>query len=539
MAKSRDSGSHSSEAEGNENEPEVVDAAGERAEADAPADESPETRDESAEALPSGETEAATDPDGTGDDTENDTDVGDEPTGEIETETSAEHGDPAHDAGTDETDETASDDDAGDRADDAALAAALASAPLVAAAAAPLNPEPHHEDATSGTGGAHHDDSHHRHEDHEEGGKSLASKVLTGLILLLVGGGIALWGAPKIAPGLPDGLGPVKAWLLPGEREAARQIAALRDELGQRIDAVAGGPDEAAVAGMVESGVAAVRGELEARITALSDQVAAADSVEIEGRLSQLETRIEGLTGQLEAFGSGGDLSEAQLAEIGAFQAAVEGLRAEVSALAEQLGAQSQRIDEVEVAVTRRLDAARTEIETVTEEAEAKQTSAIVRAAVISIGASIEAGNPYRASLDIVAAETGVEPPPALAGAADSGVQSLGELRASFADAAHAAIRADIRARGGEGMGSRFAAFLEAQVASRSLTPRDGDDTDAVLSRADAALAKDDLAGALTEMEGLNDTAKAAMAGWLDAATARRDAVAAFDEFEEAIAAMN
>ena len=57
---------------------------------------------------------------------------------------------------------------------------------------------------------------------------SLASKVLVGLVLLLLGAGLALWGAPKLAPHLPSGMAGVADWLTPGVRDAEARIADAR-----------------------------------------------------------------------------------------------------------------------------------------------------------------------------------------------------------------------------------------------------------------------------------------------------------------------
>ena len=64
--------------------------------------------------------------------------------------------------------------------------------------------------------------------------------------------------------------------------------------------------------------------------------------------------------------------------------------------------------------------------------------------------------------------------PEGLTAAAASGVPTLAELRDSFPDAAHEAIRASIMASAGDGVVARSRAFLKAQVASRSLTPQPG-----------------------------------------------------------------
>ena len=92
-------------------------------------------------------------------------------------------------------------------------------------------------------------------------------------------------------------------------------------------------------------------------------------------------------------------------------------------------------------------------------------------------------------------------------------------------DAAHDAIRASIEAKSGDGILARSRAFLEAQIATRSLTPQEGSSADAVLSRMEEQLRQGNLAGAIDEAGKLPPDAAAAMSGWLEAARARNAAV--------------
>ena len=111
--------------------------------------------------------------------------------------------------------------------------------------------------------------------------------------------------------------------------------------------------------------------------------------------------------------------------------------------------------------------------------------------------------------------------PEGLTAAAASGVPTLAKLRDSFPDAAHEAIRASIMASAGDGVVARSRAFLKAQVASRSLTPQPGMAPDAVLSRMEDRLRRDDLAGAVAEAAQLPSEASAAMGSWLAGARLR------------------
>ena len=79
----------------------------------------------------------------------------------------------------------------------------------------------------------------------------------------------------------------------------------------------------------------------------------------------------------------------------------------------------------------------------------------------------------------------------------------------------------------------RVAAFLRRHTNARSLAPRDGDDVDAILSRAEAALSSGDVAGALAELETLPPEAAAPMQNWIDDAESRAAATAAMNELNQ------
>ena len=129
--------------------------------------------------------------------------------------------------------------------------------------------------------------------------------------------------------------------------------------------------------------------------------------------------------------------------------------------------------------------------------------------------------------------------PEGLSAAAETGVATLPSLRDSFPEAAHTAIRASIQASAGEGIVARSRAYLRAQVASRSLSPRPGGSPDAVLSRMEERLRNDDLAGALAEADALPSEATAAMADWLASARLRQGALEGLAALAGAVPATN
>jgi len=71
---------------------------------------------------------------------------------------------------------------------------------------------------------------------------------------------------------------------------------------------------------------------------------------------------------------------------------------------------------------------------------------------------------------------------------------------------------------------------LREQLNVRSVAPRDGDDADAILSRAQAAVSEGQLQAALDEITALPEVAQAKLSEWAGLAQIRVDAVQAADE---------
>ncbi len=241
---------------------------------------------------------------------------------------------------------------------------------------------------------------------------------------------------------------------------------------------------------------------------------------------------------------------ETRLEELEGVQGAVESLDARVDELSEGLSALETRVSDLEkrpiteaaspeavAAYERELQAVqdamatqRAEIEELLAEAEQKEASAemtaqeaTTRAAMMRILTALDTGTGFaEAGEDL--GQLGVDLPPELAGVADAGVDTMADLAAAFPDAARAALAA---ARKDEGGG--FGSFLKDQLGVRSLEPREGDDADAILSRAEAAVKEGRLLDAMAEIETLPEAARAAMSGWMDRAQTRAEAIAAAD----------
>lgn len=255
------------------------------------------------------------------------------------------------------------------------------------------------------------------------------------------------------------------------------------------------------------------------QLTALTARLDALDLGAIESRLAALESApavdIAPLQDQITAL-------SAKVAVI----PAGDDLRAQVQDLAAKV-AQSDPAPAIKAAIDAEMAAVRQAAQdmatAVTEAAQKAEASA----ALTQLRAALDTGGPYLAAAEILSL------PQVLAQNASAGIPSLIQLRDGFADAARAGLDAALRADMGQTWGERVGNFLKTQTGARSLTPRDGSDPDAILSRVEAGLRSADLPTALREFDTLPDAAKAAMQVWGDQLRLRADALAAIAALSE------
>ena len=170
----------------------------------------------------------------------------------------------------------------------------------------------------------------------------------------------------------------------------------------------------------------------------------------------------------------------------------------------------------------RLLEAAR-ETETAAQNA---ATLSQARAALAQINNALGTGDPFADAITALQSSGAADIPSELTSLADDGVATLSELQGGVEEAARAGLAAARDAsRGDEGLGG----FLQRQLGARALSPKEGDDPDAVLSRIEPAVRSGDLEQALNEAEALPESAKSAMADWLDMLRTRHAAVTAAD----------
>lgn len=334
-----------------------------------------------------------------------------------------------------------------------------------------------------------------------------------GFVPLVLGGLVAAGIGFGAAQYLPPGL-----W--PGARPdaAADEAAALRADLEGRIAAL-----DARLAALTERAAEVApapvpdAGAMQAAAEAALAGPLAAATGPIADRLDALEARLAALEARPAAGSAAAPQPGIPPEEVAALRALIERQEA---AVAEARAAAEARLAETD----QRLAAAEARATDLAAAAEAARADL----ALARLRTAVETGAPFDMALADLRA-TGREVPDALAAHAGAGVAPLADLRRAFPEAARAGLAAALQATAGDGLGARAVTFLRAQVGARSLDPRAGDDPDAVLSRAEAALDAGDLAAALAELQALPEAGRAAMAEWLARAEARQAAGEALD----------
>lgn len=307
--------------------------------------------------------------------------------------------------------------------------------------------------------------------------------ILGGLIAAGLGFGAAYYFIPRFEPAMVETM---------ETNEAA--IAEVRAEIAA-IDTT--------------SGLAPLSEEISALGTQVTDQFASLDA-----RIVSFEDRLVALEKQPSADGT---LQETALE---AYQAELDQLRAQVE---EQAGAAFAQ-----------LESTRAEAAAIEEAALLAARNAKARAALAQIRSSLDTGAPMTTALAELEDVMGAPAPEGLASVAE-GVPTLAKLQGDFPPAARQAL-ADARSEGASGESSgAFGSFLREQLNVRSVAPRDGNDADAILSRAEAALKEGQLETALTEVSGLPEIAAAPLAGWVNQVQARVDALNAANEISTSL----
>ena len=254
---------------------------------------------------------------------------------------------------------------------------------------------------------------------------------------------------------------------------------------------------------------------LQAEIAALRDQMAnlPAPDDSLAPRLDRLEAALQAvpdlgpITARLTTLENKPD-SAATILE----------LQQQIAAL-QALSVPFDPIPAVQAAIAGELEAVRQSTAEMRAQAQSAALAADRTAKIALLQAALDTGAPY------VSATGLADMPSILADHAETGLPSLNGLKDSFADAARLALEAALRADMGGTWTERVTNFLRSQTGARALTPREGDDPDAILSRVEAALNTADLTRALAELQSLPSEAQIAMQDWTANAALRQAAI--------------
>ncbi len=263
--------------------------------------------------------------------------------------------------------------------------------------------------------------------------------------------------------------------------------------------------------------------ELAAAVELLREEFAQLEDVDLtplEARFAEVQ---EALEAQQQTLDSAEETALANSEQVARFSE-------DISQVSEQMAHFEDRLAALDADMADLRDLAERRVT----EAEAAIDGARAQSGLDSVRAAMETGAPYA---DAVARlqGAGVEVPEPLVASAETGIATVEELQEGFDAAARAGLRVALQDAPADSAADRLGNFFRAQVGARSTVPREGDDPDAVLSRAAAEVEAGEIEAALAEIANLSEDAQAAMGDWLSQAEARLAARNAIEDLTTAI----
>ncbi|MBC9247316.1 hypothetical protein H4P12_11485 [Paracoccus sp. 11-3] len=330
---------------------------------------------------------------------------------------------------------------------------------------------------------------------------------------------------PKAAPEKPTPEKPVDAQ--PAKREQAGFWPLV---FGGGVAALIGGVATIMALPFLPASWLPEQQTAEIDVAAIQSNATSAAEAAADRRIQELQAQLQAVptsddaTRDLAAMQQRIDAQAQQIDQLSNRPAFDPALAERLQTLTAQAAALENQIQTAAEQAQTQITAAQVEARKLQEAAEGSTRRAEAVAAIASLQTALDRGlqpDEARQTMEGV----GIETPDAL----NREIASLGTLQSEFPDAVRAALRAALREESASGQGNVFTNFLRAQTGARSVEPREGNDPDAILSRANAEVEAGRIGNALTEMEALPDVAKNAqlMAEWTAKATAYRDAQAA------------
>ncbi|MEE9388152.1 MAG: hypothetical protein V3U96_06050 [Paracoccaceae bacterium] len=262
---------------------------------------------------------------------------------------------------------------------------------------------------------------------------------------------------------------------------------------------------------------------LQSELAALQGAVAgAATQSDIDGLAARDDRAASQAEEQAQALANLGgrltDLENRPIPDVGATAQAVATYERELAAMRQMFADELSKVEAKQAASAAALT-----------HAASQSVSTAKQLALAAVQKAVELGDGFSEPLNTLSAAS-ISVPEGLKRAAVEGVPTMGAVQDRFPAAARAALDAAIRADVAEGTGNKLTAFLRTQLGARSLAPKDGDDPDAILSRAEDALRQGDIAGALAEVATLPVAGVDNMTDWVNFAQKRLTVVEALNE---------
>ena len=335
------------------------------------------------------------------------------------------------------------------------------------------------------------------------------SRYVVGIIFLLfIGGFIALFFGPKLAPIMPAGMAPIAKFISQGEASLSEKLEKLNSDLSKRLSLLENAKYPDFNKELKELSIV-----LNSQIMILSDRISIIDDQDISASLSNIKLRVSELSTQIDnlSYASIDMLTQESKAGIRDHELVLIRLKSEIKTLSSKQDLLTQRINEMTFA----------KIVPNVKNIIIPDTDQIT--AIDEIKSALKLGSEF---VDALAAlsKKGVKVPTAL-NEARNGVATLSLLKANFPAAARAGLKASIKQDSSPGLTGKIIGFLKSQVTIRSLDSQEGASTDAVLSRIQVALNNDNLSGVLFQKNDLDEPTRLAMNSWLLAVKKRQAAL--------------
>lgn len=325
------------------------------------------------------------------------------------------------------------------------------------------------------------------------------------------------------------GLGFGASWYLAQDDTFETETRATLDSHGSALDdletrtAALAEQDTATAARLDElaAGLETTQGTLasaQADLSALGERLDGVDQG-FETRITEIDSRLTELIKRPVADNVSREAIKAYEDELERLRGSMEEQR---KAIEETIAAEKAKIEKIAEEATQ-----------IEERALEESRLAAARSAMTRVLSALDTGDAFEAALAELA-ENVDDPLEVLRSVAAEGVVTQAALRERFPDASRDALRAvrDGASEDGGGIGG----VIEKMFEVRSVEPREGEDADAVLSRAEAAVRAGDIRAALAEIEALPEVAKAVLSDWVTDAETR---ISALEEAQAVAARLN